>query len=95
VQPALKKLSGLDHPWRPSFIKAKTKNPLKPDSKRETYLWGKVCWDDQGNAQFQVALGSHSSGNLINLAQTNCLACLPQSEQIIELDQAILVMLLR
>ncbi|MFM7574653.1 MAG: molybdopterin molybdotransferase MoeA, partial [Snowella sp.] len=95
VQPALKKLSGLAHPWRPNFIKARTKNSLKTDSKRETYLWGKVQWDDHGNAQFQVASGSHSSGNLINLAQTNCLACLAQGEQIIELDQPILVMLVR
>jgi molybdopterin molybdotransferase len=94
VQPALKKLSGLAHPWRPNFVKARTKNSLKTDSKRETYLWGKVHWDDQGNAQFQVASGSHSSGNLINLAQTNCLACLPQGEQIIEIDQPILVMLI-
>ena len=94
VQPALKKLSGLAHPWRPSFIKARTKNSLKPDSKRETYLWGKVHWDDLGNAQFQVASGSHSSGNLINLAQTNCLACLPPREQIIDVDQDILVMLI-
>jgi molybdopterin molybdotransferase len=95
VQPALKKLSGLAHPWRPSFIKARTKNSVKPDSKRETYLWGKINWDDLGNAQFQVASGSHSSGNLINLAQTNCLACLPPREQIIDIDQDILVMLIR
>jgi molybdopterin molybdotransferase len=94
VQPALKKLSGLTHPWRPSFIKARTNNSLKPDSKRETYLWGKVNWDDLGNAQFQVASGSHSSGNLINLAQTNCLAYLPPREQIIDIEQAILVMLI-
>jgi len=94
VQPALKKLSGLTHPWRPSFIKARTNNSLKPDSKRETYLWGKVHWDDLGNAQFQVASGSHSSGNLINLAQTNCLACLPPREQIIDIDHDILVMLI-
>jgi molybdopterin molybdotransferase len=94
VQPALKKLSGLANPWRPNFIKARTKNSLKTDSKRETYLWGKVHWDDQGNAQFQGASGSHSSGNLINLAQTNCLACLPQGEQIIDIDQDILVMLI-
>ncbi len=93
VQPALKKLSGLAQSWQPIFIKAKTKSSLKPDSKRETYLWGKISWDSSGNAEFQVVSGMHSSGNLINLAQTNCLARLPLKEQVIETNEDVFVML--
>lgn len=95
VQPAIKKLSGLTSPWHPQFIQARSLSSLKPDSKRETYLWGKVNWNESGIAEFQVASGSHSSGNLINLAQTNALAQLPISEQIISIGEAIKVMLIQ
>ncbi|MEM6404449.1 MAG: molybdopterin molybdenumtransferase MoeA, partial [Cyanobacteria bacterium P01_D01_bin.116] len=41
----------------------------------ETYIWGRLTLVD-GVYQFSAAGGSKSSGNLINLAQTNALAVL-------------------
>lgn len=76
VQPALRKLSGLASNYKPLFVQAKTNQDLKSDGKRESYFWGKLNLVD-GIYQFDVAGGSHSSGNLINLAQTNSLAVLP------------------
>lgn len=75
VQPALKKLSGLVDNWQPTFIKARSRQELRSDGKRETYLWGKLHLVD-GVYEFDLSSGSHSSGNLINLAQTNGLAVL-------------------
>jgi molybdopterin molybdotransferase len=76
VQPALKKLSGLRQGWEPQFVTALTRHRLKSDGKRETYLWGQLHLLN-GQYEFDLAGGSHSSGNLINLAQTNALAVLP------------------
>lgn len=75
VQPALKKLSGRSHSWGPSFVRARSRQDLQADGQRETYLWGQLYLVD-GTYEFSVAKGSHSSGNLINLAQTNSLAVL-------------------
>ncbi|MBD2576842.1 gephyrin-like molybdotransferase Glp [Oscillatoria sp. FACHB-1406] len=76
VLPALKKLSGLATNWSPELIKVRTQFELKGAMQRETYLWGKVQLID-GYYRFVVAGGSHSSSNLINLAQTNALAIVP------------------
>lgn len=76
VQPALKKLSGLAQGWEPKFVTAQTMQDLRSDGKRETYLWGQLRLVE-GAYQFYLAGGSHSSGNLINLAQTNGLAVIP------------------
>jgi molybdopterin molybdotransferase len=76
VQPALKKLSGLASPWIPQFVTAKTIQELKGAGQRETYLWGQLEII-QGQYEFKLAGGSHSSGNLINLARTNALAVIP------------------
>jgi molybdopterin molybdotransferase len=77
VQPALRKLSGLPEAyWRPTFVLATTNQDLRSDGKRETYLWGRLFLVD-GIYQFELAGGSHSSGNLINLAGTNGLAIAP------------------
>ncbi|MBV8883592.1 MAG: molybdopterin molybdotransferase MoeA [Chroococcidiopsidaceae cyanobacterium CP_BM_RX_35] len=77
VQPALKKLSGLSHSWGPTFVAARSRHDLHgSDGKRETYLWGQLHLVE-GSYEFQLASGSHSSGNLINLAQTNGLAIMP------------------
>jgi molybdopterin molybdotransferase len=76
VKPALQKLGGLSRGWEPVFVEAVTRSALKSDGKRETYLWGQLSLHN-GSYQFEVASGSHSSGNLINLAQTNGLAMLP------------------
>ena len=76
VQPALKKLSGVAKNWNPEFIKAIATQEMTGNSKRESYLWGKIDLVD-GSYRFEVAGGSKSSGNLINLAQTNALAVIP------------------
>ena len=76
VQPAIKKLSGLRDNFSPTFIKATTQQELRAGGKRETYLWGKVRVVN-GEYEFSLAGGSHSSGNLINLSQTNGLAVVP------------------
>ena len=82
VQPALKKLSGLSHNWGPAFVQARSRHDLRSDGKRETYLWGQLHLVN-GNYEFQVVGGSHSSGNLINLAQTTGLAVLPVGQTFI------------
>jgi molybdopterin molybdotransferase len=82
VQPALKKLSGLATGWEPVFIMARSRDDLRSDGKRETYLWGQLQLVD-GVYEFQLAGGSHSSGNLINLAQTTGLAVLPVEHKFI------------
>ena len=76
VQPALRKLSGLANSWRPMMVQGRSRQDLRSDGKRESYLWGKTHLVN-GQYEFELAGGSHSSGNLINLAQTNSLAVLP------------------
>ncbi|MEH2024585.1 molybdopterin molybdotransferase MoeA [Nostoc sp.] len=82
VLPAIKKLSGITEGWEPLFLKVRSRNELRSDGKRETYLWGKLHLID-GVYEFHKAGGSHSSGNLINLAQTNALAVLPVGKTLI------------
>ncbi len=76
VQPALKKLAGLKTGWQPQFVQAQSAVTLRGNGNLETYFWGKLQLID-GTYQFHPAGGSHSSGNLINLAQTNGLAVIP------------------
>ncbi len=73
VQPALLKLSGLADSWGPIFVQATTRQALQGDQRREAYLWGQLYLIN-GHYEFALAAGGHSSGNLINLAQTNGLA---------------------
>ncbi|MBE9034162.1 molybdopterin molybdotransferase MoeA [aff. Roholtiella sp. LEGE 12411] len=82
VQSAIKKFSGVTEGWKPIFVKVRSHNELRADGKRETYLWGKLHLID-GIYEFHKAGGSHSSGNLINLAQTNALAILPIGQTLI------------
>ncbi|MBN3880702.1 MULTISPECIES: molybdopterin molybdotransferase MoeA [unclassified Nostoc] len=82
VLPAIKKLSGITEGWEPLFLKVRSHDELRSDGKRETYLWGKLHLID-GVYEFHKAGGSHSSGNLINLAQTNALAVLPVGQTVI------------
>lgn len=91
VQPALRKLSGLKSHWQPSFVAGKTRQGLRSDGKRETYLWGQVRLVD-GEYEFQLAGGSHSSGNLINLAQTNGLAVVPIGQTEIPAGERVQIM---
>ncbi|ANV86689.1 gephyrin-like molybdotransferase Glp [Picosynechococcus sp. PCC 7117] len=77
VQPALKKLSGDAGPWAPEFVWATCDQPLKGAGKRDAYLWGTLVATATGYL-FHLAGGGHSSANLVNLAQTNALAIVPQ-----------------
>jgi molybdopterin molybdotransferase len=79
VLPAIRKLSGRSAGWEPVFVKGRSLQEVRSDGKRETYFWGRVE-AAAGELQFRVAGGSHSSGNLINLAQTNGLAMIPRGE---------------
>lgn len=92
VQPALHKLSGqVDD--QPRFINAITHHDLKAAGKRETYLWGQVHLVNN-KYEFTLAGGSHSSGNLINLAQTNGLAIVPVGQKLIAAGTEATVMLI-
>ncbi|MBE9197663.1 molybdopterin molybdotransferase MoeA [Nodularia sp. LEGE 06071] len=82
VQPAIRKLSGLAGGWEPEFLQVRSHHELKSNGKRETYIWGSLHLID-GVYEFHKAGGSHSSGNLINLAQTNALAVLPVGQTVI------------
>jgi molybdopterin molybdotransferase len=64
---------------------------LRSDGKRETYIWGRLHLID-GVYEFRKAGGSHSSGNLINLAQTNALAMLPVGSTLISAGEDVLVL---
>ena len=59
-------------PWTESV----TGVDLRSDSKRESYLWGRVEFSSN-QPEFRPVAGGHSSGNLINLARANALALLP------------------
>jgi molybdopterin molybdotransferase len=82
VLPAIKKLSGITGGWEPAFLKVRSHDELRSDGRRETYLWGRLHLID-GVYEFHKANGSNSSGNLINLAQTNALAVLPVGKTLI------------
>ena len=92
VRPALLKLAGSHH-YQPRLINATNRHDLKAGGKRETYLWGRLHLVD-GNYEFALAGGSHSSGNLINLAQTNGLAIVPIGQKFIPAGSKIKVMLI-
>ena len=91
VRPALKKLAGQIE-YRPQFVNAITRHDLKAGGKRETYLWGRLELVD-GKFEFALAGGSHSSGNLINLARTNGLAIVPVGQKAIASGEEVRVML--
>ncbi len=91
VQPTIKKLSGLSQGWKPEFIKVRSLQELRSDGKRETYVWGYLGLND-GVYEFQPAGGSHSSANLINLAQTNALAMIPVGTRLISPGEPVQVL---
>ncbi len=84
VLPAIKKRSGQATNWGPHWQTAIAQAPLKSDGKRESYLWGRVSQSGNATPIFQVAAGSGSSGNLVNLAGSNSLAVVPIGIQTIE-----------
>jgi molybdopterin molybdotransferase len=90
-QPALLRRMGLAQ-WQPQFVSAIAQAPLPSGGQRETYRWGHLCW--QGNCyHFTPAGGSHSSGNLINLAGTNGLARIAVGSQAIAPGDSLPVLL--
>ncbi len=91
VQPALRKLAGQAHSWGPAFVQATCGQDLRADGKRETYLWGDLELS-RGIYTFKPAAGGHSSGNLINLAQTNGLAVLPIEHPFVAAGQPVQVL---
>ncbi|MDF5708693.1 MAG: molybdopterin molybdotransferase MoeA [Nostoc sp. S4] len=91
VLPAIKKISGITQGWEPVFLKVRSHDELRSDGKRETYLWGKLHLID-GVYEFHKAGGSHSSANLINLAQTNALAVLPPGKALISPQEEVQVL---
>ncbi len=91
VQPAIKKCSGIVEGWQPKFIKAQNREKLTSNGKRETYIWGKLNLVD-GIYEFSVAGGSKSSGNLINLAQTNALAVLEVGKSEVSVGEEVKVL---
>jgi molybdopterin molybdotransferase len=93
VQPALRKLAGMPQSgWGPTFVTAKTRTGLSSDGKRESYLWGCLSLVN-GQFEFDLVRGSHSSGNLINLAGTNGLAILPIGKTQVQAGELVTVML--
>lgn len=76
VQPAIAKLSGLRSGGQVPFVQGRSRSELRADGKRETYLWGQYHLVN-GELEFTLSSGSHSSGNFINLAGTTALAVLP------------------
>ncbi|QLE44514.1 molybdopterin molybdotransferase MoeA [Nostoc sp. C052] len=91
VLPAIRKLSGITEGWESVFLKVRSHDELRSDGKRETYLWGKLQLIN-GVYEFHKAGGSHSSGNLINLAQTNALAVLPVGKTLISPQEEVQVL---
>jgi molybdopterin molybdotransferase len=97
VEPALRKRSGLGQGWSPRFVEAVTQHDLKGGGGRETYLWGTLRPnpDHPGRHDFYLAGGSHSSGNLVNLAGTNALAVVPVGQERLSVGDTVRVMLVR
>ncbi|NER49979.1 MAG: molybdopterin molybdotransferase MoeA [Symploca sp. SIO1A3] len=92
VTPALRRFSGLPQAsCQPTFVQAYTCQELRAAGKRETYLWGQLHLAD-GRYEFHLAGGSHSSGNLINLAQTTGLAVVPVGETVIPAGEYVQVL---
>ena len=92
VLPGLRKRSGQTSPWSPLVITATTHQPLKSDGKRETYLWGTILGSGD-DLQFCPAMGSGSSGNLVNLAGSTGLAIIPVGQTLVNAGDRISVML--
>ncbi|MBP0004923.1 MAG: molybdopterin molybdotransferase MoeA [Cyanobacteria bacterium SBC] len=91
VKPALLKLAGLRRGWEPVFTKAKTRVELRSGGGRETYLWGRLL-ATEGGLEFEIPGGSFSSGNLINLMQTNGCAVLPVGTKRVEAGATVSVL---
>ncbi|CAN5578597.1 molybdopterin molybdotransferase MoeA [soil metagenome] len=91
VAPAIAKLSGQPGPWSPDFVWATATTELRAGGQRETYLWGQLVAGATGY-EFGQSAGSHSSGNLVNLANTTGLGVVPQGDRQIAIGQSVRVL---
>ncbi|MBD2568609.1 gephyrin-like molybdotransferase Glp [Anabaena lutea] len=91
VQPTIKKLAGLAKGWEGKSLKVRSHSELQSHGKMETYIWGKLHLVN-GVYQFHKAQGNDSSGNLINLAQTNALAILPVGKSLVSAGEEVFVL---
>jgi molybdopterin molybdotransferase len=92
VQPAINKLAGLPQStWTPTWLNAIATQDLKSSGDRESYLWGKVEAID-GDYHFTRSGGTHSSGNLINLAGTNALGVMTIGTNLISAGEKVRVL---
>ncbi len=92
LQAAIAKLSGEKNYSSLQFVQGITRNNLRSQGKRETYLWGQVE-SLEGRFEFSLNQGSHSSGNLINLQQTSALAKIPIGTTLIEIGDEVEILL--
>ena len=94
VEPAIAKLSNKQGPWAPEFVTARAEAGLTAGGGRETYLWGQLSMDESGYS-FSLAKGGHSSGNLVNLANTSGLGVVPQGRTKIDQGEPVRVLKIR
>lgn len=92
LQTAIEKLSGIKNYNYPHIVKGITRNHLRSQGKRETYIWGNVNLI-KGHYQFTIAKGSHNSGNLVNLQNINALAIIPIGTNLIEIGDDVEILL--
>lgn len=91
VAPAIQRLSGMEGSPSVAFVWAKALSELKAGGTRETYLWGQLQATESGY-EFARAAGSHSSGNLVNLANTSGLAVVPVGKTQIAAGESVRVL---
>ena len=92
LQTAIDKLSGNKNYSLPQMVKGISQSNLKSAGTRESYIWGHAKLV-AGYYQFTSALGSSSSGNLINLAGVNALAKIPIGTKTIEAEEEVEILL--
>lgn len=93
LQTAIEKLSGRKNYSYPSIVKGITRNHLRSQGTRETYMWGNMNLI-KGYYQFTIAKGSHNSGNLVNLQEINALAIMPIGTNLIEIGDDVDIMII-
>ena len=94
VAPAIQRLSGVKGPLSLPFVWASAANELTAGGQRETYVWGELKATDSGYV-FASAAGGHSSGNLVNLANTSGLGVVPVGQTRIEPGEPVRVLVCR
>ncbi|NET02175.1 MAG: molybdopterin molybdotransferase MoeA [Sphaerospermopsis sp. SIO1G1] len=91
VKPAIKKLAGLSQGWGGNFLKVRSHSQLQSHGKMETYICGNLHLFN-GVYQFHQSPGNQSSGNLINLSQTQALAILPVGQTLVSPGEEVVVL---